>query len=199
VGATGFEPVTPSVSANHREPLCSTPFSQVGADRRGGRETLSWRPVNALLESLDRILPDGDLGWLSTRVAPIHPSCCYDHGHLDPNLHPSPLVTSGALRTRPLDRRENPHHRVARTSLPHRFTDRIRWPLPLQVARRRWVGLDGLPVASTTAMTLIWTYASSCIRKPYASPGRPPLPWTYGGGQFQSRRASPSERQERDP
>jgi hypothetical protein len=33
--------VTSSVSAKHREPLCSTPFSQVTADRRGGRETLS--------------------------------------------------------------------------------------------------------------------------------------------------------------
>ena len=41
VGATGFEPVTPSVSAKHREPLCDTPFSQVGSDRRCGRETLS--------------------------------------------------------------------------------------------------------------------------------------------------------------
>ena len=42
VGATGFEPVTPSVSAKHREPLCSTPFSQVASDRRCRRETLSW-------------------------------------------------------------------------------------------------------------------------------------------------------------
>jgi hypothetical protein len=33
VGATGFEPVTPSVSAKPREPLCSEPFSQVGSDR----------------------------------------------------------------------------------------------------------------------------------------------------------------------
>ena len=41
VGATGFEPVTSSVSANPREPLCSTPFSQVGSDRRCRRETLS--------------------------------------------------------------------------------------------------------------------------------------------------------------
>jgi hypothetical protein len=41
VGATGFEPVTPSVSAKPREPLCYPPFSQVGPDRRGGRETLS--------------------------------------------------------------------------------------------------------------------------------------------------------------
>jgi len=35
VGATGFEPVTPSVSANHREPLCQAPFLQVASDRRG--------------------------------------------------------------------------------------------------------------------------------------------------------------------
>jgi hypothetical protein len=41
VGATGFEPVTPSVSAKHREPLCYRPFSQVSSDRRPGRETLS--------------------------------------------------------------------------------------------------------------------------------------------------------------
>ena len=41
VGATGFEPVTPSVSANHREPLCYPPFPQVTSDRRGRRETLS--------------------------------------------------------------------------------------------------------------------------------------------------------------
>jgi hypothetical protein len=32
VGATGFEPVTSSVSAKPREPLCYTPFSQVGPD-----------------------------------------------------------------------------------------------------------------------------------------------------------------------
>jgi hypothetical protein len=35
VGATEFEPVTPSVSANHREPLCYPPFSQVAPDRKG--------------------------------------------------------------------------------------------------------------------------------------------------------------------
>jgi hypothetical protein len=34
VGATGFEPVTSSVSANNGEPLCSTPFSQVAPDRK---------------------------------------------------------------------------------------------------------------------------------------------------------------------
>jgi hypothetical protein len=34
VGATGFEPVTPSVSAKHREPLCYSPYSQVTPDRR---------------------------------------------------------------------------------------------------------------------------------------------------------------------
>src|SRR5215207_7463565 len=42
VGATGFEPVTSSVSAKHREPLCQEPFSQVTTDRRGRRETLSF-------------------------------------------------------------------------------------------------------------------------------------------------------------
>jgi hypothetical protein len=35
VGATGFEPVTPSVSANGGDALCGWPFSQVTADRRG--------------------------------------------------------------------------------------------------------------------------------------------------------------------
>jgi hypothetical protein len=35
VGATGFEPVTPSVSANYREPLCGWSFSQVARDRKG--------------------------------------------------------------------------------------------------------------------------------------------------------------------
>jgi hypothetical protein len=34
VGATGFEPVTPSVSENHREPLCYQSFSQVTFNRR---------------------------------------------------------------------------------------------------------------------------------------------------------------------
>ena len=33
VGATGFEPVTSSVSVNEGLPLCSTPFSQVAPDR----------------------------------------------------------------------------------------------------------------------------------------------------------------------
>jgi hypothetical protein len=33
VGATGFEPVTSSVSANCREPLCGRPFSQVAVNR----------------------------------------------------------------------------------------------------------------------------------------------------------------------
>jgi hypothetical protein len=32
---------TSSQTANPREPLCYTPFSQVAADRRCGRETLS--------------------------------------------------------------------------------------------------------------------------------------------------------------
>jgi hypothetical protein len=34
VGATGFEPVTPSVSVNVGLPLCYPPFPQVVADRR---------------------------------------------------------------------------------------------------------------------------------------------------------------------
>jgi hypothetical protein len=41
LGATGFGPVTRSVSAKHREPLCYTLFSQVIANRRCRRETLS--------------------------------------------------------------------------------------------------------------------------------------------------------------
>ena len=36
VGATGFEPVTSSVSANHRQPLCEAAFSQVTINRRCG-------------------------------------------------------------------------------------------------------------------------------------------------------------------
>jgi hypothetical protein len=35
VGATGFEPVTSSVSVNAGLPLCNPAFSQVVADRRG--------------------------------------------------------------------------------------------------------------------------------------------------------------------
>jgi hypothetical protein len=34
VGATGFEPVTSSVSAKCKEPLCGPPFPQVAANRR---------------------------------------------------------------------------------------------------------------------------------------------------------------------
>jgi hypothetical protein len=41
VGATGFEPVSSSMSAKPREPLCYTPFSQVSSDHRLRRETLS--------------------------------------------------------------------------------------------------------------------------------------------------------------
>jgi hypothetical protein len=41
VGAGGVEPPSSSVSANHWEPLCYPPFSQVGSDRRCRRETLS--------------------------------------------------------------------------------------------------------------------------------------------------------------
>jgi hypothetical protein len=35
VGATGFEPVTSSVSVNAGLPLCYPPFSQLTLDRRG--------------------------------------------------------------------------------------------------------------------------------------------------------------------
>jgi hypothetical protein len=35
VGAGGVEPPSSSVSANHREPLCYTPFLQVALDRKG--------------------------------------------------------------------------------------------------------------------------------------------------------------------
>jgi hypothetical protein len=34
VGATGFEPVTSSVSVNEGLPLCYPPFAQVAANRR---------------------------------------------------------------------------------------------------------------------------------------------------------------------
>jgi hypothetical protein len=54
VGATGFEPVTPSVSAKPREPLCKAPFSQVTADRRPeGKRSLDVQ-LNALLSALPR-------------------------------------------------------------------------------------------------------------------------------------------------
>jgi hypothetical protein len=56
VGAGGVEPPSSSVSANHREPLCYPPFSQVASDRRPGRETLSWRPAK---RSLSPPLADG--------------------------------------------------------------------------------------------------------------------------------------------
>jgi hypothetical protein len=35
VGATGFEPVTPSVSAKCKEPLCGSLLLQVTLDRKG--------------------------------------------------------------------------------------------------------------------------------------------------------------------
>jgi hypothetical protein len=64
VGATGFEPVTSSVSAKHREPLCQEPFSQVTSHRRPGRETLSWRQgkrsLSALTLPLPHVLPTSD-------------------------------------------------------------------------------------------------------------------------------------------
>jgi hypothetical protein len=54
VGATGFEPVTSSVSAKPREPLCYPPFPQVGSNRRCERETLSCRQGK---RSLSNLLP----------------------------------------------------------------------------------------------------------------------------------------------
>src|SRR5215211_1185353 len=84
VGATGFEPVTPSVSANHREPLCYPPFSQVTSDRRCERETLSDVQLNALL----RHCP------LRTRVAPhpalTHQCTRYEAVHLHPCISLDP-------------------------------------------------------------------------------------------------------------
>jgi hypothetical protein len=49
VGATGFEPVTSSVSANHREPLCGRPLSQVASDRRGRSKALTSHSVKRSL------------------------------------------------------------------------------------------------------------------------------------------------------
>jgi hypothetical protein len=42
VGATGFEPVTPSVSANGGEALCGRSFSQVVANRKQGSYAFSF-------------------------------------------------------------------------------------------------------------------------------------------------------------
>jgi hypothetical protein len=71
VGAGGVEPPAPSVSAKHREPLCSAPFSQVGPDRRGGRETLSWRPGK---RSLSNRLPTLGHHYITPLAAAIQPT-----------------------------------------------------------------------------------------------------------------------------
>jgi hypothetical protein len=51
VGATGFEPVTSSVSAKSREPLCGRPFMQVTLDRKGRGKALSSRSVKCSLRA----------------------------------------------------------------------------------------------------------------------------------------------------
>jgi hypothetical protein len=43
VGATGFEPVTSSVSANGREALCGSPFPQVATNRKWRSYAFSFR------------------------------------------------------------------------------------------------------------------------------------------------------------
>ena len=45
MGATGFEPLTSSVSANGREALCGWPFPQVAANRRCRSYAFPWRLV----------------------------------------------------------------------------------------------------------------------------------------------------------
>jgi hypothetical protein len=52
VGATGFEPVTSSVSAKPREPLCKMPFSQVAPDRRCRSKRSLDVQLNALFQHL---------------------------------------------------------------------------------------------------------------------------------------------------
>ena len=73
VGATGFEPVTSSVSAKHREPLCETPFSRVTPDRRCPRETLSFRPVKRSLRRPE--LVGGDANSAEHVLSEKLPSC----------------------------------------------------------------------------------------------------------------------------
>ena len=51
----GIEPATPSLPWNHQEPLCGSPFSQVGLDRRGGR-------YRFFFDEVMRSLPSGVLG-----------------------------------------------------------------------------------------------------------------------------------------
>src|SRR6266545_3385583 len=52
VGATGFEPVTSSVSAKCKEPLCGRSFLQVAPDRRGRSYMLSQRSVKCSSDAL---------------------------------------------------------------------------------------------------------------------------------------------------
>jgi DNA-binding CsgD family transcriptional regulator len=55
VGATGFEPVTSSVSAKYRELLCGRPFSQVAPDRRGRSKVLTWRSAKCSVRVPDLV------------------------------------------------------------------------------------------------------------------------------------------------
>jgi hypothetical protein len=67
VGATGFEPVTSSVSAKHRKPLCYPPSPQVGSDREAeGKRSLDVKG-NALFQ------PPAD----GRSPLPHTSSCCY--------------------------------------------------------------------------------------------------------------------------
>jgi hypothetical protein len=50
----GIEPATPSLPWNHREPLCGTPFSQVGLDRRGRSYRFSFDQVMRSLSGMRR-------------------------------------------------------------------------------------------------------------------------------------------------
>jgi len=78
VGAGEVEPPSSSVSAKHREPLCYKPFSQVGSDRRGGRETLSFGPSTLPLPTYSTRRPTSRVHLSSYEPAQLHPCIALD-------------------------------------------------------------------------------------------------------------------------
>jgi hypothetical protein len=72
VGATGFEPVTPSVSAKPREPLCCASFSQVAADRRCRGYMLSSRSVKCSSDAARVPLTPRDRYSSCSTLRPLH-------------------------------------------------------------------------------------------------------------------------------
>src|SRR5215204_34668 len=78
VGAGEVEPPSSSVSAKHREPLCYKPFSQVGSDRRGGRETLSFGPSTLPLPTYSTRRPTSRVHLSLYEPAQLHPCIALD-------------------------------------------------------------------------------------------------------------------------